>query len=297
MAIFRKGKKISGQLHEGKKIKQIYHIGKKYLAEWLSSAAIAVIKAAFGAEEGKAVIRKTDDYLNQIAITDPQRAQQLTMFINEDPMLVCSLVETSKTRWLVGDGVAWIDTGYVPVGDNLEFYTKFRLLESGQYAKGIFGKGDYLHQIPNAIYITTWFQSAYPNIVMTGWDGKHGGWVGDTTGTNYEYIWEVFISFSKTKGILNVLRDGVNYENKDVTGEYNKPVNFQDDGIPLYLFKGNNFGACKCAISEHYTKDKIHHIPHLRPNGECGMLDIISCTFYPNANTSGAFTIQLTDKI
>ena len=31
-------------------------------------------------------------------------------------------------------------------------------------------------------------------------------------------------------------------------------------------------------------------------NGENGMLDIISGTFYPNANTAGAFTIAITDK-
>ena len=31
-------------------------------------------------------------------------------------------------------------------------------------------------------------------------------------------------------------------------------------------------------------------------NGENGMLDILSGTFYPNANTKGTFTIEITDK-
>lgn len=35
--------------------------------------------------------------------------------------------------------------------------------------------------------------------------------------------------------------------------------------------------------------------PFIR-NGENGMLDIISGTFYPNANTQGSFTIALTSK-
>ena len=39
-----------------------------------------------------------------------------------------------------------------------------------------------------------------------------------------------------------------------------------------------------------------HFIPMQRTDGTCGMLDIISGTFYPNANTEGQFTIQLTDK-
>ena len=39
----------------------------------------------------------------------------------------------------------------------------------------------------------------------------------------------------------------------------------------------------------------VHLLPFIR-NGENGMLDIVSGTFYPNANTQGQFTIQLTDK-
>ena len=38
-----------------------------------------------------------------------------------------------------------------------------------------------------------------------------------------------------------------------------------------------------------------HFIPCKHEN-QVGMLDIISGTFYPNANTAGAFTIAITDK-
>lgn len=57
---------------------------------WLNYAAQQAIMAAFGAD-GAAVIRATTDYLNGIAATDPTKATALTGFINEDPMLVCSL--------------------------------------------------------------------------------------------------------------------------------------------------------------------------------------------------------------
>ena len=53
---------------------------------YMTPATQQAILAAFGAEEGKAVITKTNDYLNAIAATDPQRAQQLADFINEDPL-------------------------------------------------------------------------------------------------------------------------------------------------------------------------------------------------------------------
>ena len=72
--------------------------------KWLMTATQQAILAAFGAEEGTQVIKATNDYLNAIAATDPARAQQISEFINEDPMLVCSLVETSKTRILDTNG-------------------------------------------------------------------------------------------------------------------------------------------------------------------------------------------------
>ena len=70
---------------------------------YMTPATQQAIIAAFGAE-GTEVIAKTNDYLNQIATTDPQRAQQLAMFIQEDPLLVTSLVETSKVRILDTNG-------------------------------------------------------------------------------------------------------------------------------------------------------------------------------------------------
>ena len=72
--------------------------------KWLTHATQQAIIAGFGAEEGIAVIIRTNDYLNALAATDTQRAQQLAMFIQEDPLLVTSLVETSKVRILDTNG-------------------------------------------------------------------------------------------------------------------------------------------------------------------------------------------------
>lgn len=83
--------------HHGMPIVAATMGGKMVIRTWLLSATQQAIVAAFGAE-GTEVIAKTNDYLNRIATTDPQRALQISGFINEDPMLVCSLVETSKVR-------------------------------------------------------------------------------------------------------------------------------------------------------------------------------------------------------
>jgi hypothetical protein len=71
----------------------------------------------------------------------------------------------------------------------------------------------------------------------------------------------------------------------------------------MYLFgtwidRANSKTNSRIAFIRFFTSDTdiAHFSPFIR-NGENGMLDIISGTFYPNANTSGAFTIELTDKV
>ena len=78
----------------------------------LTKAAKQAILGAFGQRDGMAVINATNAYLNQLAASGQagkDKATALAGFINEDPMMVCSLgleVEgvTMPIRWLVGDG-------------------------------------------------------------------------------------------------------------------------------------------------------------------------------------------------
>ena len=222
------------------------------------------------------------------------RHLQIVPFINEDPMLVCSLgIEGMPIRWLVGDGVAWFSTGYIPLGYNHEFYTRFKLLASGQIKKGIWGKGDYSHQISNALYITSWFDSGFQNLMMYGWQGKHGDWGGDTSGNKYNYDWTILMQFSQEKVHWHIDKNGITYRDLDSSSV----VNFQNDNIPLYMFKGSSFGACKCAIAENYAKEgetlKRWYLPMIR-NDRAGMVDIVSKTWKGNEANSGAFTIEYT---
>jgi hypothetical protein len=71
--------------HHGMPIVAATMGGKMVIGYGLLSATLQAIVAAFGAE-GTEVIRKTNDYLNRIATTDPQRALLLAGFINEDPL-------------------------------------------------------------------------------------------------------------------------------------------------------------------------------------------------------------------
>lgn len=101
--ITHNGKYLGAATHHGMPIYAATMGGKMVIGGWLLPLTLQAIVAAFGAE-GTEVIRKTNDYLNRIATTDPQRALLLAGFINEDPMLVCSLVETSKVRILDTNG-------------------------------------------------------------------------------------------------------------------------------------------------------------------------------------------------
>lgn len=58
---------------------------------WLTAEARATIIEAFGFEDGTRVINATNEYLNNMAVDYPDKAATLVGFINEDPMMVCSL--------------------------------------------------------------------------------------------------------------------------------------------------------------------------------------------------------------
>ena len=91
---------------------------------WLKAPARQAIIGAFG-DDGMAVINATNEYLNGIAASDRDKATALAGFINEDPMMVCSLgLEPQLTvlpkmpwRWIKGDSVSYFDLGFKPYDD------------------------------------------------------------------------------------------------------------------------------------------------------------------------------------
>lgn len=87
---------------------------------WLLPATISAIFGAFG-NAGLAVIKATNAYLNGIAATDSTKAQALAGYINEDPMMVCSLglsVESviMPIRWLVSNKTTGTAQIFIPDG-------------------------------------------------------------------------------------------------------------------------------------------------------------------------------------
>ena len=274
------GTYLKAATHHGMRITAACLGGQWVLGNWLMTATKQAILAAFGAEEGTQVIKATNDYLNAIALTDTARAQLLAGFINEDPMLVCSLVETSKTRWLVGDGVAYIDTDIAPSA-NCIFEVSMKVNVDATYCSNGCRIAYQNTMFANQVYIGSGqFAGAFfdvgANRILTG--------VMPTKGEGYKYKLDCL----NKKAYVNDSEFAVNA--------------FAGSTLPIFLFGTNNNGAMSNGGEQDIDfasiingEDQHRYLPY--NNGtESGMLDIISGTFHPNANTSGSFTIQITDK-
>jgi hypothetical protein len=254
--------------------------------KWLHPDTKLAIVAAFGAE-GTEVIRKTNDYLNRIATTDPQRALLLAGFINEDPLLVCSLVETSKTRWLKSDGLARFTIPYKPNQDShiTAIYQVESLAANLGYGVAIFGSAQ------------AWKNNGFETLLPVN---------NETTcyfvyGSN-PFNFSMKTPFNKT---LKIDANGVNWvwenveDNVTLQTHTFSPVTFSSPN-DLGIF--NNYrGAFDTNVYpiikiSSVTVDDLHSLVPCQHGGENGMLDIISGTFHPNANTQGSFTIAITHK-
>lgn len=252
--------------HHGMPIYAATMGGKKVIGYGLLSATLQAIVAAFGSVEGDEVIRKTNDYLNRIATTDPQRALQLANFINEDPLLVTSLVETSKTRWLKSDGKARIQTSVVTtLQTSAELHFMTGSISGALMGGNNWSANSWLTQYSNNTIRWHW-ASAVLNPPIAAYTEYHA-----TFAANY-----------------------INLNGVERTGSGASKVG---EMVELFYCKPS---GCDSSIAKATFKEGEQivgeYVPYLTPDGTCGMLDIISGTFYPNANTAGSFTIALTDK-
>ena len=235
--------------------------------KWLTHATQQAIIAAFGREEGIAVIRRTNDYLNALALTDPTRAQQLAMFINEDPLLVCSLVETSKTRWLV----AAMENSDIETNIPFDGYDQIEW---------------------------QWMQTSYSGSLMqfgsrTGGSGTAGIIVslGKTIGNIiriYNKAWATILSNTQDYKPYTTVLDFVN--NKIIIDGVEYSHTFTEENKKAATFK--IMDAVDGYISSVKAGDRTV-APYLN-NGVAGWLDLSTLQFH--SASKGTFTIQITDK-
>ena len=284
--ITHNGKYLPFATHHGMPIYAATMGGKMVFgSKWLLPLTLQAIVAAFGAE-GTDVIAKTNDYLNQIATTDPQRAQRLANFINEDPMLVCSLVETSKTRWLVFDGSkGYIDTGYLPKSLHTRYEVGFiKLANNGSWRPIINNESD----IRFGIVCSS--GSANEGRIWCG--GSSNGAYGEANFVcNLNTYYEVIAD--KSGVVANGTITTISGTVQDATALYPACINARYLSATSTSSERSNFKLKYLRILEDDVVQR-YFIPY-NDNGTSVLLDAENGVIYRNAE-SGSFTIALTDK-
>ena len=253
---------------------------------WLTQATQQAILAAFG-DDGWAVINATNAYLNGIAAQGQagrDKATALAALLNEDPMMVCSLgleVEgvTMPIRWLVGDGVAYAITDYMP---SYKFKAVSKLKSMASLPTGSpFAAANNYDERDGFLFARSGQYAA--------WYWTVGGvFVNDgraTLAVNTKYDVEITRSGIKINGTTYAISGSASFS---PTRKF--VVMGRENGTSI----GNNVG-----LQEHlnYEEDVLvqHIIPCKNKNGnDYGILDLVTMQWFGNSAGSGAFAIAYT---
>lgn len=251
-------------------------------SDWLTVAAQKAIRGAFGQRDGTAVINATNAYLDGIAASDRDKATALAGFINEDPMMVCSLgleVQgvTMPIRKLNSSDGAHINLNQVLSATDIISYK----------ANGTFSIGGRLGGAGSAGTYTSHSASPYGIRYYTGsWTTLYGNTV-QTEIYTCEWDFNTKKCNVKDKGVYNF-----NYNIVNV----NQKIEFGDAGFVKFKIDNTNESRKRDMypfICQARTADKVS-TGVAQAAGTCGMIDLLTGIFYPNANSSGSFTIEYT---
>ena len=190
----------------------------------------------------------------------------LVPFINEDPMLVMSLIEGLGVRKLVGDGVAYL---HIPISiTTLDRYKiEIENRETVSSYQPFFDTETYA--------MACWFNQTNGVTTLTSSESDFSCPQGNHIFEKIEGKWYV---------------DGVQKQSKTLT-------EITYSGFWLFSWSGAksrvNKGAMRYAIIGNEGSEKFIGVP-CKHNGENGMLDAVHAVWYGNEASSGSFTISET---
>lgn len=241
--------------------------------DWLTNQTKETLITNFGQTDGQAIIDATNAYLDSLAV---EYATRLAGFINQDPMLVCSIdIEPSGVsmpiRWLVGGGDSYIDTGHTPT-NSVKIHTLFSVVEA--YNSVVYGSA--ISYSSNSFECYSW-----GNIQVNY--GSETLWIQNADGSNE--VWSD----------ANVFR----YKENNVQEQtFNFPLYSGTFPYSLYLFATHRptlFTQNKSRIAFFIMEDANNYKARLVPCTSLnGMLDLETLTLFPNQST-GAFTEYYTE--
>lgn len=203
-------------------------------------------------------------------------------FVNQDTDMIHSIAQTGWTRWIVGDGKAYIKTDYIVSNKSgLDIAIKYKsgTVFDNTHTSGI-SYTDNGSTETGGFGVNLWSRNIYIGF-------------GNYSRLSMEIEYNTIYSFHIDRGNFSAY-NGKNTESGNISG---KPYS-----LPLYLFAWSRKGSVTwysnmcLRNADIIDNGQINHqfIPHRTASGECGMLDLVELKFYPNANTTGSFTIELT---
>lgn len=256
---------------------------------WLKDATRQAIRAAFGAD-GTAVIAATNNYLNALAAQGQagrDKATALDGFINEDPMMVCSLgLEpqgvTMPVRWLVADGYSYIKTGVYPnMNTGFEGDAIFLDVSNNYTAYCIVEKA-----VNNEAFGISWWSGLWHT-----WYGSNSQKQGGSIRKDIIYHVQQFKGNAKTEGSDGSVWSASNSGTPTIIeSEMFFPAARRNNSIPS---KGA-IGKFKDFLMYDNETEIRSFIPFLSATRE-GMVDLVNATFHPNQGTghfTDAYTLQ-----
>jgi len=250
----------------------------------LTTATMQAIMDAFGAD-GPAVIAATNEYLNGIAAQDQagrDKATALAGFINEDPMMVCSLgLEpqgvTMPDRTINGDGYAYIDTGYkATINTSMDIQFLWPGSINTRYASLIECDGGGFE------YGINHWNSFYWNY------GGYMSFSGIAADTKF-YI-------ETRKNVLTLYRNGSVVTT--ATRGTSTSTSTTNGNLPLFAWRRRGSVMTDYITNAHIWflriydgETKVRDFIPCKHNGENGMLDMVNMTWHGNVRGQGSFTI------
>ena len=244
------------------------YVGSNLVWLGLTEAAEQAIRGAFGQRDGWAVIKATNAYLNQLAASGQagkDKATALAGFINEDPMMVCSLgLEpqgvTMPIRLMDNNGTAYINTG-VALATGLDI--EFRVFNNQSNRKSVFGPSSQGWLYSFMVAESYW--RYYPND-----QGR----------------WAVEISNVPAAGMTDVHIEASSMTMNGYGSTFQADAGATASGTFCFL---NGYGGVPTACGGFIKIANEREMYPLIRNGVYGMIDVVHKVFYQNAG-SGNFT-------
>jgi len=211
--------------------------------EWLTAATKQAIMAAFGVD-GPAVIAATNEYLNGIAASDKAKATALASYINEDPMLVCSLgleptlttLSSMPSRRLTTTSSTFYNTGVYYTGEPAVAEVDMQCTQSGYI--GTIGVMQYQCPVHNSRRLVKWER------------------IGGTCYIYEDGVLKTQVSYSNYQGNFGLLKLG------------------QNDG-----WYGSNAGGYVFSAKLYKNGVIQTHVVPFRRNNKVGFLDLLNGNF------------------